>query len=94
MCRELKVARYGRARHRAGGYSFRPMCIPREALVSALVGRARDGYRVSAADIAALLGAGVAPEQLAQAFAGEGEALEHARAVIRRAERVPSTIAR
>ena len=58
------------------------MCIPREALVSALVRRARGGYRVTRADIDALLRAGVPREQLLSAFAGEGESLAHARTMI------------
>lgn len=58
------------------------MCIPREALISALVRRAREGYRVTREDLDALLKAGVPRAQLLQAFAGEGEALQHARAVL------------
>ncbi len=58
------------------------MCITREALISALVRRAREGYRVTRDDIDALLKAGVPRAQLQDAFAGEGEALQHARAMI------------
>lgn len=58
------------------------MCIPREALISALVRRAQGGYLVTRADLDALLRAGVSRAQLQQAFAGEGEALQHARALL------------
>ncbi|MBI2395392.1 MAG: hypothetical protein HYV09_37830 [Deltaproteobacteria bacterium] len=57
-------------------------CIPREALISALVGRARQGYRVTRADVEPLLRSGVPFEQLLAAFAGDGEGLAHARAVL------------
>lgn len=68
-------------------------CIPREALISALVGRARQGYRVTRADVEPLLRAGVPFEQLLSAFGGEGEGLAHARGVLaqlaaQRAERL------
>jgi hypothetical protein len=59
------------------------MCIPREALISALVRRAREGYRVSRDDVEALLKAGVPRAQLIAAFAGDSEPMIHARALIR-----------
>ena len=51
-------------------------------MISALVRRARDGELVSASDVDALLRAGVPPAQLTEAFAGEGAAFEHARALV------------
>jgi hypothetical protein len=58
------------------------MCVPREALISALVRRAREGDLVSADDVDALLRAGVPAAQLTEAFAGEGAGLEHARTLV------------
>lgn len=45
-------------------------CIPREALISALVSRAKKGEPVGRADLEPLLRAGVPMEQLLAAFAG------------------------
>jgi hypothetical protein len=61
------------------------MCVPREALISALASRAKRGERVRAEDVDALLRGGASAAQLLEAFAGEGEALEHARGIVARA---------
>ncbi len=53
-----------------------------QALVSALVRRVRDGYRVSHDDVATLIRAGVPIDELARAFAEDGEAFAHARRVL------------
>lgn len=57
-------------------------CIPREALISGLVRRVRDGYLVTRGDVDALLRAGVPKAQLREAFAGDSDAFAHARALI------------
>jgi len=57
-------------------------CVTREALISALVLRAKKGELVSRADIEPLLRSGGLVEQLVAAFAGEGEGLSHARTVL------------
>lgn len=61
------------------------MCVPREALISALVRRALAGERVRAEDLEALLRGGAPAAQLWAAFEGEGEGLAHARALLVRA---------
>jgi hypothetical protein len=63
------------------------MCVPRQALVSALVRRIRAGYLVSRADLDALLGGGVPLGELVFALSppDEGDAaaaFAHARRLL------------
>lgn len=57
-------------------------CVTREALISALVSRAKKGESVTRADLEPLLRSGVPMEQLVAAFDGEGEGLAQARLVL------------
>lgn len=57
-------------------------CVTREALISALVGRAKKGERIARADLDALLRSGVPFEQLLAAFSGEGDGLASARTLL------------
>jgi hypothetical protein len=58
-------------------------CVSTHALLSALVRRVEnESYRVTRADMAALLGAGCARADIERSFAKEGEAFAHARAVL------------
>lgn len=58
------------------------MCVTYQALVSALVRRIRDGYRVSPEDVSTLLRSGVSVDELVRAFSEEGEPFAHARTVL------------
>ena len=57
-------------------------CVTREALISALVSRAKKGETIRREDLDPLLRSGVPMEQLLAAFAGDGDGLAQARSVL------------
>ena len=57
-------------------------CVTREALISALVSRAKKGETIRRGDVEPLLRSGVPMEQLLAAFTGDGEGLAAARSVL------------